>query len=641
MCGITGVLAHDASAIIGRMTESLSHRGPDGEGFYHADGIALGHRRLSIIDLAGGRQPISNESGTVFLVCNGEIYNSPELRNDLLARGHRFSTATDVEVIVHLYEEYGRDCVRHLQGMFAFGLWDSSARRLLLARDPMGQKPLFYTNKNGRFSFASEVKALLSSEILDREIDLDGLWHYISLRFIPDHHSLFKNITKLPAGSSLEWHDGQVSVERYWNLDFRHKLPHDEGAIVEGLDRVLRDTVRSHLLSDVPVGVFLSGGIDSSTVAAMVALETGAPIPSFSIGVHDDSFNELPYARTVAARYGLEAHERIVQSDIVNVLPKMIQAMDEPSDPFALGVHLVSKLASEHVKVVLGGDGGDENFAGYDRFAGQRFAEIYAATPAWFRKKMMARVIACIPESFAYKSVAQKAAWMNHMSFFSAGERYAESMSFLRFTQEAKQKLFTEAARQSLGDPDSISKILIHFQSDKADDLVDKMLMTDLMTRMPDHLLTILDRMAMAHGLEGRSPMVDSRFVEYAASIPSDLKLHGHRLKYILRKVAARYLPRELIERKKQGFGFPIGRWMRGPLAPLLNSYLGDNSEFVALGIFEPKYVRALMEEHMSGRVDHSFRLWILLNLEIWYRLYFKRESAGDVGSDIDRLVAI
>ena len=637
MCGIAGIFNPPAPDAIDLMTQALFHRGPDEHGFYRGQNMHLGQRRLSIIDLTSGKQPISNEDESLQLICNGEIYNSPLLRQQLLAAGHRFRTTTDVEVILHLYEEYGFDCVSRLQGMFAFALWDDRRQRLFLARDHMGQKPLFFYHRDNVFAFASEVKAILAGGVARPEIDLDGLWHYISLRFIPDRYSLFKHIQKLPAASYLVYENNRVRLEKYWQLNFTPKHVGSEKDIEEGLHDLLLETVRSHLLSDVRVGAFLSGGIDSSTICAMMAKLSSGPVPAFSIGVEEQKFNELPYARLVAQRYGLEAHERIVKADVVKLLPEMIYHMDEPADPFALGVYLVAGVARESVKVVLGGDGGDESFAGYDRFAGNRLADLYCVLPAWFRKTVMKKMIALIPESFGYKSLAQKAAWMNEMSFFQQGERYAHSMSFLRFTQEAKEDLFTAACRQKIKDPDSIEKILVHFNAGNAKELVDKMLYTDLMTRMPDHLLPIVDRMGMAHSLESRSPLVDYKLVEYAAAIPAELKLKGNNLKYILKKVAARYLPPELIERKKQGFGFPIGIWMRTQLHTLMVN-LFRQSRLVELGIFEPAAMQRLLNEHSAGKADHNFRLWILLNLEIWYRLYFEEESVASMQDFIQRL---
>ncbi len=638
MCGIAGILSPTNRGVISTMTDALTHRGPDGEGYYSDEHIALGHRRLSIIDLEGGQQPISNETDSLQLVCNGEIYNSPELRTELISRGHTFKTKSDVEVILHLYEEYREDCVKHLRGMFAFAIWDRADRTLFLARDHMGQKPIFFYQDGNEFMFASEIKALLATRLVAPEIDLDALWHYVSLRFLPDQYSLFRGIRKLPAATSLILRNGEAVTKKYWDIRYKDKMPGSESDIEESLNQLLVDTVKMHMLSDVPVGAFLSGGIDSSVITAIMAKESGQTLSTFSIGVAENKFNELPFARMVSQQYGTDAHEKVVKADLIHLIPEMIYHLDEPSDPFGVGVYLVSQVASEFVKVVLSGDGGDENFAGYDRYAGQKLTDYYCALPEWFRKKIMKSLIERIPESFSYKSLAQKAAWINDMSFFSGGERYAQSMSFLRFTTEAKQKLFTAHAQSSMDDKDSVGKILEHFESDNVDDLVDRMLYTDLMTRMPDHLLAIVDRMAMAHSLESRPPLVDFRIVEFAAAIPADMKLKGRNLKYILKKVASRYLPEELINREKQGFGFPLGLWMRTDLKGFLLGLFSE-SRFVELGIFNQTYVDTLVQEHLSGKVDHNFRLWILINLEFWYRLYFENESIDSLREYTDRLM--
>jgi len=639
MCGIAGIVSTVNRAAIKPMTQALKHRGPDGEGYWDNGMIALGHRRLSIIDIEGGAQPISNESETLQLICNGEIYNSPTLRQELQKQGHVFKTSTDVEVILHLYEEYGSDCTRYLRGMFAFAIWDENHSQLFLARDHMGQKPLFYCQVGKEFLFASEVKSILAAGVVKPELDLEALWHYISLRYIPDHLSLFQGIHKIPAATSITWKDGLLDVSRYWNPEFTDKLASDEREIEEELDRLMRDTVQMHTLSDVPVGAFVSGGIDSSTVAAMMAIQADEPIQTFSIGVEEQEFNELPYARMVSEKYQMQAHEEVVKADLIHLIPSMIYHMDEPSDPFGVGVYLVSRMASKNVKTVLSGDGGDENFAGYDRYAGQRIVDYYCILPNWFRKSFMSAVIKRIPDSFGYKSLAQKAAWVNEMSFYGRGDRYAHSMSFLRFTADAKEQLFTDSAKSSIKDKNSAAKILEHFDSENASELVDRMLYTDLMTRMPDHLLTLGDRMSMAHSLESRPVLVDYKIVEYAARIPSAMKLKGNSLKHILKKVAARYLPDELLNRPKQGFAFPIAAWMRTELRQFMTR-LFDESRFVQLGIFEEEYIQRLLDEHLTGKVDHNYRLWILINLEFWYRIYFEGESIDSLREYTDQLMA-
>ncbi|MBT8088805.1 MAG: asparagine synthase (glutamine-hydrolyzing) [Gammaproteobacteria bacterium] len=630
MCGIAGIVSKQNRGSIRGMAEALAHRGPDGVGYYENDGVALGHTRLSIIDLEGGAQPISNEDDSLQLVCNGEIYNSPQLRQELIAKGHRFKTRTDVEVILHLYEEHGQRCVSYLRGMFAFAIWDSRSETMFLGRDHMGQKPLFYYSDGDAFVFSSEIKGLFASGLVTPELCLEGLWHYMSLRFMPDQYSLFKGVKKLPAASTLFVKNGQVELSKYWSISFDKKWPGSENELVERLDSVLGETVEAHLLSDVRVGSFLSGGIDSTTIASMMAQRSDSPIPTFSIGVQEHSFNELPAAKIVAEKYGMEQHEKIVHADLIGLLPRMLYHMDEPADPYGVGVYLVSELARETVKVVLSGDGADESFAGYDRYAGQRVVDFYCLLPAWFRNTIMKPIINAVPETFAYKSIAQKTAWVQAMSQFSSGERYAESMSFLRFTPQAKESLFTESAKGQIEDYQSIDKILTHFNATDSNELVDRMLHTDLMTRVPDHNLVIGDRMSMAHSLEVRAPFVDYQVVEFAARLPAKLKLKNGRLKHILRKVGSRYLPKEIVKRRKQGFGFPLGTWMRTDLAGVLEQLLG-NSRFAELGIFHQAQVNNIVSEHIAGKVDHSYRLWILLNLEILQRLYFEGESVDSV----------
>lgn len=645
MCGITAIVSQADKAkraeVIQKMTDALAHRGPDDEGFYHGDHASLGQRRLSIVDIAGGHQPLFDDSGNLVLVANGEIYNSPELRESLEAEGYPFKTHTDVEVILPMYQKYGADCVKHLRGMFAFAIWDGRDHSMYFARDHMGQKPVFFSIANEGLALASEVKSLLAAGIEKPEIDMTCLWHYISMRFVPDNLSFFKGIHKLPAGHWALWKDGEIKIERYWDIDFKDKQQGSFQEVEEGLHEVLLDTVKSHLLSDVPVGAFLSGGIDSSTVSAMMAELGHGALPVFSIGVKEAGFNELPWARMVVEKYGMAGHEKVVSADLIHLIPKMIHHMDEPSDPFGVGVYLVSELAREHVKVVLTGDGGDESFAGYDRFAGQRLAEYYAMMPKWMRQQVLGRLIKMVPDSFGYKSVAQKIKWLHDMSFYQSGDRYVQSLTFLRFTHDAKMELFTEQALNSIEDRDSGDKVLSHFNADNADDLIDRMLYSDMMTRLPDHLLMIADRMTMAHSLESRAPFVDPRLIEYAATIPTKMKLKGlggDGLKHILRKTAARYLPKELIYREKQGFGFPIARWMRTDLNQFLRN-LFKESRFVELGIFRQDVINRYLDEHLDGESDHNFRLWILLNLELWYRVYFEEMSMDEMMTFTDRMM--
>ena len=629
MCGISGLWQPNGveERLVRSMNAALTHRGPDDEGYYINGPIGLGHRRLSIIDLERGRQPLANEDKTIWIVFNGEIYNFPELRRTLEAVGHQFRTSTDTEVIVHLYEQYGTECVRHLRGMFAFAIWDQIRQRLFLARDHVGQKPLFFYQTDGIFAFASEIKALLRTGHVKAQMDTIAMNHLISLRYTPGTGTLFEGIHKLPAAHWMTVENGNLHMQKYWQLDYTKKLTCGEGEIVAGLKERLLSSVKSHLLSDVPVGAFLSGGLDSSTVASMMALSSSDPIQTFSIGVQEADFNELPYARLVAEKYHTEHYEHIADDNLIRLLPKLIWHMDEIADPFGFGVYLVAQVASRHVKVVLGGDGGDELFAGYDRYVGNRLVDYYCFLPVPLRRSLFPALIRMLPDSYSYNSTTQKLRWLNEMSLSTGGHRYAHSMAYLRFPHEMKKRLFTPSLRKDLAQEfDSTPHILEHFDSRNAGDVIDKMLYTDLMTRMPECLLRLVDHMTMAHSIEDRSPLLDHRMVEFAASVPVNLKVRGHQLKYVLKQVAKDFLPPALLSRSKQGFSFPLAYWMKGRLGALLENLL-VRSRLAEEGYFRREYMLTLLEQHRQGKMDHNYRLWILLNLELWWRIYIDGQS--------------
>lgn len=627
MCGICGQWCEDgvSAETLQTMADSIRHRGPDDEGYFLQGNIGLASRRLSIIDLHTGRQPITNEQGTVWIVFNGEIYNYPELRRYLGERGHTFKTNTDTEVIVHLYEDHGLECVKKLRGMFAFALWDEVNQRLVLARDPLGQKPLYYTRAGGGLSFASEIKALLQRMTQSPRLNAKAMHHFISLRYIPEADTLFEGIYKLPAGHTLVFENGNLHIQSYWDLSYTPKQTASEDEIAIELRRIMLETVECHMLSDVPLGAFLSGGLDSTLITSLMATLSDQPVNTFSIGVKEQDFNELPFARLVAQRYGTRHYEGILQPDVVVNLPEMIWHMEEPVDPFALGVYSVAQLASQHVKVVLGGDGGDEIFAGYDRYLGNKLVDLYCLIPAPLRQMLVEPIIRRLPDNFSYNNRVQKLRWLVAMSKTSAGERYANSASFLRFSHAQKKTLYSPELWQRLGEVDSIDHLLHYFNAENAADFVDKMLYTDIKTRLPDHLLMIADRMTMAYSLEGRSPLVDQRLVEFVATIPSEFKLRGRSLKYIQRRIAGEYLPEPLLRRSKQGFSFPLAYWFRNELRAVARQ-LFQNSRLVAAGYMQPGSLMNLLEEHASGRMDHNYRLWLLFNFELWHRQFIDRE---------------
>ncbi len=440
MCGICGIVSHDGvkEEMLLSMNEALSHRGPDDRGLYLGQGVGLGHRRLSIIDVAGGRQPMSNEDETVWVVFNGEIYNYRELREDLLQRGHRFETDSDTEVILHLYEEHGERCVEKLSGMFAFGLWDTGARKLFLARDRIGQKPLFYTAGKSGFLFASEVKGLLAHGSVERRMDERSLSHYLSLRFIPAPHTMFRNIRKLPPAHCLVFENGKERIFRYWDLTFRRKVNLPGRAMIDLLEEKLREAVRSHLASDVPVGAFLSGGMDSSMIVALMGGLCADPFKTFAVGVGDGDYNELPHARVVSELYQTEHMEKTVDADLIGSLPEMIRCLDEPSDPIAACMFQAAELAGRHVKVVMGGDGGDELFGGFDRYMGMGLVDHYNKIPEVVRKRIAAPLIGRLRDSFAYKSAAQKLRWVDTLSAYAGGGKIRRRHKHLQVQPRAE-----------------------------------------------------------------------------------------------------------------------------------------------------------------------------------------------------------
>ncbi|HEX6903288.1 MAG TPA: asparagine synthase (glutamine-hydrolyzing) [Thermoanaerobaculia bacterium] len=648
MCGICGewsFLGADPEALE-RMSAALVHRGPDDHGAVLLGEAGLAMRRLAIIDLARGHQPIANEDHSVWIVANGEIYNYRELRRDLIARGHFFRTDSDTEVILHLYEDRGERVVDELRGMFAFAIWDVRRRKLLLARDRFGQKPLFYRFDGRRFLFASEIKGILAGAAPGAprpELDLRSLDEYLTLRFVPSPRTLFQGIRKLPPAHVLildasevdEPRGGlapapRIEVRRYWRLRYGPKRGDREADLVEEAREHIRETVEAHLVSDVPVGAYLSGGMDSSLVVAMMAELRGDRVPTFAVGVDDAGFNELPYARIVARHYGTDHHEEMVQPDMVQLLPAMIHHLDEPSDPIAACMYHAAALAARHVKVVLTGDGGDEVFAGYDRYFGFRWVSLYARLPEPLRRYLLGPAVHALRDSAGYKNLTQKARWVHDLSFHHGGRRYAQATAFFRFGHEGKGGLYPPGVVAELADRDPMESVVRGFDEAEARDDLDRMLQADVATRLPEHSLMLSDRMTMARGLEARSPFLDHRLAELVATMPAHLKMRGRTLKYLLRRVAVPYLPEAILKRPKQGFMFPLGYWMRGPLLPVLRHLL-STSALVEEGIFRREPIERLVAEHVAARADHHVRLWMILNVEVWYRMYVRGEPLEDL----------
>jgi asparagine synthase (glutamine-hydrolysing) len=629
MCGIAGIVgAIDPSgADIRAMLQALIHRGPDGEGVYTDGQATLGHRRLAVIDLEGGRQPLHNVEKTIWLVCNGEIYNYRELRAELVASGHRFVTNSDCEVIIGLYERYGDDLLDHLRGMFAFALWDTRKQRMLAARDHLGQKPFFYVDQGDRFAFGSEIKSLLALDPGLRVLNLQALEQYLALRLIGPPLTMFKEVRKLPPGHLLTLERGaRPQIRPYWDLRFEPKIQGSEESLIDELEQRISESLRLHMVSDVRVGAFLSGGLDSSLLVAMLAKRVGVKdLPTFTIGLPYQRFDEAPYARAVAQMYGTEHHERTINLSLTALLPELIWHLDEPSDPLSLCAYQVARFARETVKVVIGGDGGDELFGGYDRYYGNLYAGHYSRVPAPIRRHLLGPALSLVPASGWYKSAGHQLRWLHRLSFLSGGERYAASLSYFYFDRGMREQLLSPGARAELGQFDPELVLKAPFDSLQGDH-IDRMLYADSKVRLPDHPVMISDRMSMAHGLETRSPFMDHRLAEFAARLSSSLKVRGRTLRYIQRKLAARYLSPEILSRPKQGFSSALPYILRDEYRTLYDRYLRD-SELVRAGIFARKPLDALLASHLAGHEDHGNRLWLLINTEVWYRMSILGEA--------------
>jgi asparagine synthase (glutamine-hydrolysing) len=637
MCGIAGIVAPGPGkhAAMCRMLAALRHRGPDDEGIAEDAEAIFGHRRLSIIDLTGGRQPLTNADGTLWLVCNGEIYNHQALRAELAADGYRFRTRSDNAVILALYERYGDRLVEHLRGMFAFALWDARQRRLLAVRDHLGQKPFYYAHTSRGFAFASEIKGLLSFDPSLRAMNLEALHQYFALRVIAPPRSMFRGIHKLPPGHLLVLEDGSSPLIRaYWDLNFEPKHTGTEDALVDELEERLEEALRLHMVSDVPVGAFLSGGLDSSLLVAMLAKRVGVKkLPTFTVSVPHTKFDEAPYARRIANLFGTEHREQSLSPQLVSLLPDVVHALDEPSDTLSLCAHHLAAFAHPFVKVVIGGDGGDELFGGYDRYYGNLYATHYSRVPSFLRRYLLGPLVPLIPEVSWYKSAGHQLRWLHRLSFLAGGERYAASLSYFYFDRERRNELFSPEAMSGLRHADATGAIREAYDRISGD-VIDRMLYADSKVRLPDHPVMITDRTGMAHGLEVRSPFLDHRLAEFVARLRSTLKIRGRSLRVIQRKLAERYLPQEILSRPKQGFASALPYILQREYR-LLYDRLLTRSSLVAEGILQPAPIRAMVNEHLARRADHGNRLWLLINAELWYRMLILGESREDLRSEL------
>jgi asparagine synthase (glutamine-hydrolysing) len=605
------------------MCERMLHRGPDSEGLFTNTGVALGMRRLAIIDLVTGEQPVFSEDKSIAVVLNGEIYNYRELRADLETRGHSFRSASDTEVLPHLYEEYGDAMIERLNGMFAFALWDTTAKRLLIARDRFGEKPLYWGVFDDNLLFASEPKVLLAHPSVRPAVNLQALRQYLSFDYVPAPLSIYSGINKLPAAHKLVLQQGKVTVEPYWRLSYKTTSPvPTEAEAATELRRLLADSVRMRLVSDVPLGVLLSGGVDSSTVTALAVQSSSEAVKTFSISFAETSFDESTYARSVAKYLGTDHHEERLSANLAANLVSEIGAwMDEPfSDPSLVPTYLLSRFTRKHVTVALGGDGGDELFAGYPMYAGHRWAEVYNRIPAVFRKQIIERAIDALPVktknlSFDYKALR----FVTGAKFDTVARHHIWFGSFTPLEQE--RLLTPEVLYETDGDIYRDARAMVG-ECDN-DDLVTRMQSLDTRLYLAEDILTKVDRASMAVSLEVRAPFLDPRVAEFAASLPPHYKLRGNKTKYILKKAAAGLLPPFVARRGKKGFGVPVAEWLKVKLRPLARDLLSPERVKRA-GVFNPEFVSRLQHEHETGKANHRKTLWTLLMFELWHESFIE-----------------
>ena len=623
MCGIIGFVNQNSQQPVNEriaraMNDAITHRGPDDEGFYFKNQTVLGMRRLSIIDLAGGHQPISNEDGTVWVVFNGEIYNYRELREGLLARGHHLRTNSDTETIVHLYEDYGDDLVSHLNGMFGFALWDERRQRLLIARDRMGEKPLYFTQTDEAFIFASELKALVQHPSVERRINLLALRKYLQYEFVPSPHTMLEGVHKLLPAHRLIFEKGSWRTERYWQLSYdggRLKISEEEAA--EEVRNRLREAVRMRLVSDVPLGVLLSGGIDSSTMAEMACEAAGGRVKTFSIAFEEKSFDESSYARKVAEQLGTEHYEqRFTERDMLDIVPEIPRLLDEPlGDGSLIPTFLLSRFTRQHVTVALGGDGGDELFAGYPTYGAHRMAKLYQMIPGFVRSGLIEPAVARMPVSTENLSLDFKAKRFVRGASHGAGTRHTIWMGSYDAVQQ--RELLRPEIIAACPDEIVFDEVLPYDRLNGHSNLIEQMMKLDAAHYLSECVLFKVDRASMAASLETRAPFLDHTFIEFVLKLPIEMKLKGLTGKYILKKAMRGRLPDDVIDRPKKGFGMPVAKWVKGELRSLVRDTFSPE-RLNRRGLFNAAYVQRLLDEHERGVADHRKLIWTLLMFEMW-----------------------
>jgi len=618
MCGICGVYSFGNGApspdLLRAMNGTITHRGPDDEGYYMDGPVGLAMRRLSIIDVSTGHQPIANEDETIWIVYNGEIYNFPVLREELERKGHVFRTRADTETVIHAYEEWGLDCLPRFNGMFAFAIWDKPRKRLLLARDPTGIKPLFYCRDANRLLFGSELKTLIAAGI-PRVLEPEALDYFLTFEYVPAPLTLFRGVQKLLPGHALVIENDIVSGTKYWDVQPRPQEGSEE-EIADRLFKLLKEAVRMRLVSDVPLGAFLSGGIDSSSVVALMAEVMDRPVETFSVGFDDRTYNELSYAKVVAEHFATDHHEYVLKPDGCDI-EYLIRFMDEPIGDFSIfPTYLVSKVARRHVTVSLSGDGGDELFAGYDTYIANKIAGYYRRLPGLLRENV-SEMLARVPPS------AKKKGIINRAKRFVEGESLPENMNHVRWMM-----FLSEAEKEQLYDRELAEyrrrdHLLVrqYFDEHEWGDTLNRQLYVDLKTYLVDDILVKVDRMSMAVSLEARVPFLDHDLIAFVAGIPGEMKLRGMTTKYILKKAMERVLPATVLYRKKEGFSIPMKQWLNGKLRPLMEDMLSEG-RLKGQGLFNAAYVQRLMAEHRNGVANHSHRLWALILFQLWHDVY-------------------
>jgi asparagine synthase (glutamine-hydrolysing) len=625
MCGICGVVSLSPDGLekdpylIQHMVKTLYHRGPDDEGYYIDKFALLGMRRLSIIDLVTGQQPVTNEDNSIQLIYNGEIYNYLELREHLIKAGHEFRSKSDSEVIVHAYEDYSYRCVDKFNGMFAFALWDTSIRRLFLARDRLGIKPLYYSIQQNQIIFGSELKAVVAHPNVQREIDLVALDQFLSLEYIPYPRTIYKDIFKLPPGHILTIQDGNVNIERYWDV-YPRQLEADETTCKEILTEMIGDSVRLRMVSDVPLGSFLSGGIDSSTVLSFMCQHSNQPVKTFSIGFEDQTYNELSDAQKVAKHFGTEHYAQVLRPNITALAEKLLAHMDEPLADFSIfPTYLVSELASRHVKVVLSGDGGDELFGGYDTYVAEWLSRYYQWLPRVLRQQGIPALTNLLPPQPTKKGVINKTKRWVEGAMLPSSLKHTRWMIFMQ--GEDKAQIYNPDLKMKLDGDTTKELIETYFQQSNSFDEFAQGQYVDIKTYLVDDILTKVDRMSMAASIEARVPLLDHRIVEFAVNLPPGMKLHLGKTKVILRQAMDGQLPKDVLKKPKQGFSIPIKHWLRGPLKSMMLDLLSYNT-IQSQSYFQPKTVQRMIDEHLVNEADHSHRLWALMVFQLWHQQY-------------------